>query len=224
MAVAAAVSFGALGTPVAAAEPSTCADLSGVVDGAQICKIQATDPAYSIDISYPVNYPDQQAVFDFVKQTRDGFLNVAKAPGGHDMPYELDTKETEYSSSVPPRGTQSVVFQTFQDVGGAHPQTYYKTFSWDQVQRKPITVDTLFREGTQPFSVILPIVTSELTKQAGQPVDIPPSSGLDPKSYQNFAITNDALIFFFGQGELLPESAGAVQVSVPRAAVEAMLA
>jgi hypothetical protein len=72
--------------------------------------------------------------------------------------------------------------------------------------------------------VILPIVTSELEKQSGQQVEISPGVGLDPKTYENFAVTDDALIFFFGQGELLPEAAGAVEVSVPRSAVATMLA
>jgi hypothetical protein len=224
LAVAAATALGWSSAAVASAAPPKCGDLSGVVDAAQTCQIQATDPAYALNISYPVNYPDDQAVYDYIKQTRDGFLNVAKMPGPHDMPYELDTTATEYNSALPPRGTQSVVFKTFQDVGGAHPQTFYKSFNWDQSYRKPITIDNLFREGTQPFPVILPIVQSELQKQSGQPVAIAPEVGLDPSKYENFAITNDALIFFFSQGELVPEAAGALQVSVPRATIDAMIA
>ena len=52
---------------------------------------------------------------------------------------------------------------------------------------------------------------------------IAPEVGLDPMTYTNFAITNDALVFFFSQGELLPEDAGALQVSVPRGPVDAMI-
>jgi len=42
---------------------------------------------------------------------------------------------------------------------------------------------------------------------------------MDPARYQNFAITDDAVIFYFGRGELLPSYAGATSVSVPRAAI-----
>lgn len=217
-------SIGSSNMAVASAAPPTCADFSGVVDEAQMCHIAATDPGYTLDISYPIDYPDRQGVADYVTQTRDGFLNVAKMPALRTMPYQLDTVATQYSSAVPPSGTQSVVFKTFQDVGGAHPQTFYKSFNWDQGLRKPITIDTLFREGTQPFPVIAPIVASELEKQSGQPVTIPPTVGLDPATYENFAITDDALIFFFSQGEMLPESAGALEVSVPRAPIDAMIA
>ena len=40
----------------------------------------------------------------------------------------------------------------------------------------------------------------------------------------DFAITNDGVIFYFRQGELLPEAAGATQVLVPRAAIDPLLA
>ena len=232
MAASAVVALGSSGVGVASAAPTvpppppapTCADLGGYVDAAQICQIKASDPGYSLDISYPVGYPDAQPVFDYVKQTRDGFLNVARTPDSRTMPYELDTTETEFSSTVPPHLTQSVVFKTYQGVGGAHPTTFYKSFTWDKTLRKPITIDDLFREGTAPFPVILPLVQAEVDKQLGQSVAISPGDGLDPSKYQNFALTNDSLIFFFSQGDVLPEAAGALQVSIPRGPVEAMLA
>jgi hypothetical protein len=98
--------------------------------------------------------------------------------------------------------------------------------------RKPIQIDTggsdkvqpLFQPGANPWPVIFPIVQSELEKQSGQPVIISPVIGLDPTKYENFAITNDAIVFFFSQGVLLPEAAGAVQVAIPRGPIDAMIA
>lgn len=224
LAAAAAATLAVSGVGVAQAAPQTCADLSGVLDGAQMCRISATDPAYTLNISYPVDYPDQAAVVDYIRQTRDGFLNVAKAPEPHEMPYELETTATEYNSALPPRGTESVVFKTYQGVGGAHPLTFYKTFTWDQTLRKPVTGANLFRAGTAPYPLIYPVVLAELTKQLGQPVDIPPGVGLDPSKYENFAITNDAIVFFFDQGEILPEASGALEVAVPRGPIDSMIA
>jgi hypothetical protein len=218
-----AATLGLTNGPVASAAPPKCSDLSGVLV-AQTCQLRTDDPAYTLSIDYPTGYPDPVAVTDYVKQTRDGFLNVAKMPGPHQMPYELDTTATEYNSALPPRGTQSLVFKIYQDLGGAHPQTFYKSFNWDQGLRKPITMATFFREGTQPFPLIYPVVVAELSKQLGQSVVIPPAVGFDPNKYENFAVTNDAIIFFFGQGELLPEAAGALEVSVPRGPIDSMIA
>ena len=110
MAVIAAVS--AAGAPTALAAPSTCASLSGVIDASQHCQIRRTDPGYSLDISFPVDYPDQQAVLDYVAQTRDGFVNVAKTPTPQMKPYELDTTATKYVASGQRRSTQSIVSST----------------------------------------------------------------------------------------------------------------
>ncbi len=146
------------------AAPLKCEDVGATVGVGATCQIQQIDPAYMLNINFPSDYPDQKAVFDYVKQTRDGFLNVAKSPDFRGMPYELDTTSAKYTSAVPPRGTQSVVFTTYQNVGGAHPQTFYKSFNWDQAYRKPITFETLFRDGTDPLPVILPVVQAELAQ------------------------------------------------------------
>jgi hypothetical protein len=213
--------FGSSGVAVAAPK-DYCADLKGGNTGST-CEIQLSDPGYSVDISIPLDYPDQKSIADYISQTRDGFLNTAKSGAPRTTPYELSIKPTEYTSSIPPRGTQAVVFTVDQNVGGTHPQTTYKAFNWDQSYRKPITYDTLWRVD-DPLKTVFPIVQSELQKQTGQQVSIAPSAGYDPMNYQEFAVTNDGVIFFFSQGQLLPEAAGATQVLVPRAAIDPMLA
>jgi Protein of unknown function (DUF3298) len=209
---------------IAAAAPKNyCTDIKGV-DNGQTCLIQLSDPAFQVSISFPSGYPDLKSVADYVSQSRDGFLNVARSSTPHDMPYELDITATSFDSAIPPRGTQSLVLQTYENIGGAHPATMFKAFNWDQTYRKAITYDTLWKPGTDPLKVVFPIVVAELQKQTGQPVFVDPVAGLDPANYQDFAITNDGVIFFFSQGELLPEAAGATQVLVPRAAIDPLLA
>jgi hypothetical protein len=206
-----------------AAPKNYCADLKGV-DNGQTCQIQQSDSGYQVTISFPTGYPDLNAVSDYISQTRDGFVNVAKSSNPLNVPYELDVTSTSYNSSVPPRGTQSLVLQTYENIGGAHPETLFKAFNWDQTLRKPITYDTLWRPDSDPLKVIFPIVVAELQKQTGQPVFVDPTLGMDPASYKDFAITNDGVMFFFSQGQLLPEAAGATQVLVPRAAIDPLLA
>ncbi|OBA86565.1 hypothetical protein A5662_26980 [Mycobacteriaceae bacterium 1482268.1] len=226
------VSFSTVvGAAPASAAPPKCSDLKGNLVG-QNCVIQEADTGYNLNITYPASYPDVQAVFDWVKQTRDGFVNVAKSPDMRTQPYQLEVVPTEYNSAVPPRGTQSVVFKVYQNVGGAHPQTFFKAFNWDQTLRWPIVLDTggrektqpLFQPGANPWPVIFPLVQTELEKQMGTKPAIAPEVGLNPSTYENFAIQNDALVFFFGQGTILPEAAGALTVSIPRAPVDRMIA
>ena len=168
------VGFCSVAAIPASAAPPKCSDLKGAIVG-QNCVIQEADTGYNLSITYPANYPDVQAVFDWVKQTRDGFVNVAKGTDARTQPYQLEVTATEFDSAVPPRGTQSVVFKVFQDVGGTKPQTFYKAFNWDQTLRWPIVLDTggrektqpLFQPGTNPWPIIFPLVQAELEKQMG---------------------------------------------------------
>jgi hypothetical protein len=183
-----------------------------------------TNPTYTLDFSFPNDYPDQAAVTAFLTQSRDGFVNVAEDPDAYNLPYELDAQGAGYRTDQPTGGTRSVVFTVWQNVGGAHPQTFYQAFNWDLGKRAPITFDTLFKPGSRPLDVIYPEVNRYLQKEQGLIDPVPQSAGLDPANYQNFALTDDSLTFFFSQGEVFAESAGPVQASVPRAAVAPMLA
>lgn len=219
-----------LGTAVAGAD-TACDALGGAVDGSGLCRVQATQPDYTLAISFPADYPDGQAVADYLSQQRDGFINVAEMPGSRGLPYEMDATGTGYSSSTPAEGegeavpaTSSVVFELFQDIGGAHPVTWFKAFNYDVENKAPLAFEGLFKPDTKPLEVIFPVVQRELSRQTGTSAVIAEGVGLDPSKYQNFAVTDVDLIFFFGQGELLPESSGANVVHVPRETVAGLLA
>jgi hypothetical protein len=247
---------------VAAAAPKDyCADLKGGNTGSS-CVIALSDPAYTVNISIPLDYPDQKSVADYVSQTRDAFLNTAKSGAPGSTPNSLTMTPTEYSSSVPPRGTQALVFKVVQNTGSAQPQTTYKAFDWDQSYRKAIlyTAAPDDKQSTplwrvdDPLKTIGPLVQADLQQQLAPPPPVapptppaqqgqpaaatstttapPPPTPLpivsgalyNPANYQNFAVLNDGVMFFFDQGLLLPSSYGALQVLVPRSAIDPMIA
>ncbi len=211
------------GCGAVASAQSPCADFGGTLDGST-CRVHTTTDAYTVDTSFPTDYADTGPMIDYLKQTRDGFTAVSQMPGSTGLPYALDITSEQYQSGRPQGGTQSVVLKIYQNVGGAHPLTWYKAYNYNLDTNQPITYDTLFTPGSKPLPVILPIVQKEIDKELGGHVTISPGDGLDASHYQNFAITNDELIFFFGQDELLPSAAGAIAVHVPRSAVASMLA
>lgn len=200
--------------PGAVAAPLGCGELGGTVqDGT--CRIAETTPGYTLDVRYPLDYPDEPAIVNYLAQTKEGYLNVAGTPETRGRPYELDvTAETLQSAQ-----TRSVVLTLFQNVGGAHPTTWYKSFTYDIGRNAPVTFEALFAPGASPMAAIFPIVQRELAYTSGLGDTIAQGDGMDPAHYQNFAVTDDAVIFYFGRGELLPSYAGATSVSVPRAAL-----
>jgi hypothetical protein len=211
--LAAAVLVGLAGSAAAAAQ-SPCVDFGGTLDG-NTCRVHTATDAYLVDIAFPVDYADAQPMMDYLRQTRDGFLNVSQMPGSTGLPYALDITNEEFRSGRAPGGTQSVALKIYQNVGGAHPLTWYKAFNYNLDTHQPITFDTLFTPGSKPLPVIMPIVQKEIDTRLCN--HIPVSDCL-------FALTDNDLIFYFGQNEMLPSAAGAMVVHVPRSAVASMLA
>lgn len=196
--------------PVAGAGPTGCADLGGAVDNRGMCLIEADTPTYTMEVKYPVDYSDEQAIVDYLNQTKAGFLNLAQTPGARNLPYEMDVTAQSFRSAQ----TRSAVLKLFQSVGSAHPTTWYKAFNFDVAKSQPVTFDTVFPAGA--LQQIFPIVQRELERQTGLIGSISPGDGMDPSHYQNFAITDDSVIFFFGRAELLPSYADATSVTIPR--------
>lgn len=203
-----------LAAPTAIAAPAACAALGGVVEAGN-CHVRASDPAYTMDITFPLDYPDEQAIVDYLSQTREGFVNVAKTPDAGSHRLEMDVTSESLSSER----TRSVVLKLFQDVGSAHPTTWYRSFTYDVARGKSVTFDSLFAPDAKPLDVIFPIVQRELETETGLAGSISPGDGRDPTHYQNFAITDDSVIFYFGRAELLPSYAGETSVTVPRSAL-----
>jgi hypothetical protein len=51
-----------------------------------------------------------------------------------------------------------------------------------------------------------------------------PVQDLDANTYQNFAITDDEVIFFFAQDQVVADNNGPHKISVPRSELAALLA
>jgi hypothetical protein len=202
----------------AAADPPSCAGVGGTVD-AGLCHVRATGPSYTLNMTFPADYPDQQPLIDYITQNRDGFLSVAQTTAPRDQPYQLEATTEQHFAGQPPHNTRSAVLKFFQDVGGSHTTTWYKAFNYNLTAKQPLTFDNLFAPNTSPLDTIFPLVKADLERQNALGAAILPSSGRDPSHYQNFAITDDQLIFYFAPGEMLPALAGPCQAAVPRNAI-----
>lgn len=185
--VALAAVFGSSGVAVAAPK-DYCADLKGVSTGST-CKIYLSEAGYSVDITFPLNYPDLQPMADFIAQKRDSFVNTAKSGAPGTTPYALSIMPTSYTSAIPPRGTQAVVLAVTQNVVGATPETTYKSFNWDQSYRKAIIwtaapddkANTPLWRVADPLTTVGPIVKADLEKQlAPPPPAAPPGEPGEP--------------------------------------------
>jgi hypothetical protein len=205
-------------TPVGA-EPS-CTQIGGTINPDQTCQVHITTPGYTLHIGYPTGYPDQTALTERLTQVRDGFVGYAREtpPTQRPHPYSLDIEGTVYRSGPTDTGTVSLMLEIQDDTGAinaAEPAISYTTFNYDLAKRAPITFDTLFKPGTTPVDV-----QRDVAKRG--PVVLPAVDDFGVHDYQNFAVTDDAIIFFFDHDILHEDGPG--KVSVPRAQLVGLLA
>ena len=205
-----------------AAASSACTELKGTVGDANLCTVHTETPNYTIDMSFPVVYPDQRAVVDVLTKQREQFIAVVDEPPVRDVPKALDIKSKTYRSGTPTSGTESLVFEEYDNFGGAHPVTNYDALNFDLGKKASITFDTLFKPEADPVAVLDPIVQAELKKQLpGAPVGDNP---VGAEMYKNFALTDDAVLFFISQGQWTISAAGSQTVSIPRTQLASILA
>lgn len=160
-------------------------------------------PEYTIDVTYPLGYPDGKAVSDFVHADRAEFVDWVNEVGAgmRDRPYTYTVTAKTYRSTR--YSTTSLVLSIDDDTGAAHeahPARSYRAFNFDLATREPITFETLFKPDARPL-------------------------GLPPSDCRNFALTNDAVIFFFGEGQLTSaDNTGPRHIAVPRSELVPLMA
>jgi hypothetical protein len=155
-------------TPSAVAQ-SACTDLGGTVGPDQICHVRSATAAYTLEMSFPLDYPDQKALTDVLMQDRDSFVDWVATFGsdGRGRPYEHVVTAEVYRSGPPDSGTQSLVLEIQDDAGAAHqghPNASFTALNYDLGKRTAITFDALFKPDTKPLEVLNPIVLRELQK------------------------------------------------------------
>ena len=205
-----------------AAASSACTELEGTVGDAGLCTVHTETPDYTIDMSFPVDYPDHGAVEDVLTDQRDEFIDLVDDSPARDVPKALDIKSQTFRSGTASSGTESLVFEEYVNFGGAHPVTNYDALNYDLGKKAPITFDTLFNQEADPVATLDRLVAADLEKQL--PSVTVGENPIGARMYRNFALTDDAVLFFLSQGQWTISAAGPRTVSIPRAELASILA
>lgn len=122
--------------------------------------------------------------------------------------------------------TVSYVYTLFVDTLGAHPNTFYRTFTFDLTTGTQLDIAGLFVPRSDYLRRLSAISQFELAKSLGEFADveyIAQGTGPDPLNYQSFAIKGDELVLLFPPYQVAPYAAGSQEVSIPLEQLEEIL-
>ena len=122
--------------------------------------------------------------------------------------------------------TVSYVYILFVDTLGAHPNTFYRTFTFDLSTGAELDIASLFVPRSDYLRRLSAISQFELAKSLGEFADveyIAQGTGPEPLNYQSFAIKDGELILLFPPYQVAPYAAGSQEVSIPLEQLEEIM-
>lgn len=218
----------------ALAQEDRCAQTGGIYDAERERCIFSAGLDLQIQVPYELMGLSpliDTAVNEFLAETTTRFFNYFTAGAlEYSTPpwilnvayetYELTPAETtEFSPAV-----LTIAFSVYEYSGGANGMGYYETLSFDTTNGVPLEFEDVFVEGSLPQ--LSTLVQGKLATQLGDMSDpefIALGTGEIADNYRSFALTNEAVIFFFDEYQVAAGAAGPQTLSIPIAEIQDLL-
>ena len=178
---------------------------------------------FRYEVQYPTRVMDETFIQNAIRTMLENQINIFM--GAVNTSTTSGTPLTEWSLSVNydvfefDSSVFSVVFHTEENTGGAHPNYYVDTITFDRAHDGILNLQDLFITGSDPLQLIVPFVRNNLEGILGNdPSIVQGIEGGTQPNYDNFkafAVTHDALIFFFPPYQVAPFAAGGFTVRMP---------
>ncbi len=214
-------------------------------------KISESARFYDIEASYPAATPLQAsagleadaAAVAVMRAWIEETMSEFKANGGFDTltPQEIELfyrdgrkQELDIDYTVKSDAhTASFIYLIYADTMGAHPNTYYRTFTFDLSTGEELSLSDLFSPGSSYLSVLSEksraILAPKMAAQSSVPLDEFDRSyledGTEPLSdnFQWFYFEEDAFVLLFPPYQVGPYVFGAQEARIPKAELSAIL-
>lgn len=185
-------------------------------------KEESTD-YYTISIYYPLTKYDtlNQAVSSILNSYIDQLKgsiddNSKKQIEQTKAKYFLDIKFNMYKYLH----YVSYVFYISNYTGGAHPNAYFSTVTFDKNKLKLVTIDDLLKQNKALLVELSQYTYNDLVNNAtikdiGALDMVKDGTEATKENFRNFALTSDGMMIFFEKYQVAPYVAGEFAVSVP---------
>jgi len=227
-----------------APEPVPVNPIGQEPQGQQTGSIVENEQYYEVEAVYPATTPlrasagaqadtaavsamrtfEANAIASFKEQNQLATLTAAEAEMfglGDERKYALGI---DYEMRTSPT-TVSYVFMIYEDTLGAHPNGYYRTFTFDLATGKGLLLSELFAPGAD----YLGILSEKSRASLKNTLDDTPSDMLeagttpDEDNFQNFYLDGSVLVIVFAPYQVGPWAIGTQEVRIPKSDLDGVL-
>lgn len=192
---------------------------------------------YDIEASYPGQTPLRDALgedadaaalarmADFIEETAGDFKQQGDFENLTPEDIEIlglsDTRKESLQiayEELQGAATVSYAYTLHLDTLGAHPNTFYRTFTFDRATGEELEIDDLFVPRADYLTRLSAIAEFELARSLGEFANleyIRQGVAKDPINFQSFAIEGEDLILIFPPYQVAPYAAGTQTVRIP---------
>jgi hypothetical protein len=223
--------------PTSAPETSTPSTQLRLTEHAQYYEVDAAYPSAGSGVTAGASAQMKQWEEDTVTQfkTDSGVTNLTaediQTQGlGPTRKYSLTITYAVHTSAH----TSSYVFTIFEDTLGAHPNTLYRTFTFDSKTGAPLALGDLFVSGTNYLGNLSKTAKAELPKLIAARENVKVSevdmgmlnAGITPTAdnFQNFYLIGSDLVIIFSPYQIGPYVLGSTDFHIPLSTLEGLKA
>lgn len=135
------------------------------------------------------------------------------------------TLDMDYLVTASPR-TLSYVFVIHEDTGGAHGNTYFRTFTFDTETGEALSLADLFVSGADYLGILSGVARTRLPGILGDILDeqmLLAGTGASAENFENFFLDEDTLTILFAPYQVAAYAAGPQTLAIPRAELAQIL-
>ncbi|MDP2593962.1 MAG: RsiV family protein [bacterium] len=183
---------------------------------------------YDIAANYPTTTPLSAQASKAAAEAMQGWVidtvSQFKNDGASNQGRKLSLQIIYLIASSP--HTVSYIFTTSEDMGGAHPNSFFKTFTFNMTTGKQLALGELFAPGADYLGTLSRIARAKLPEIIGQYADqkmIADDTTPDAKNFQNFFIDNATLNILFDPYAVAAYAAGPQTLQIPLADLASIL-
>ena len=175
----------------------------------------------TLRVAYPLELLDNEYIISviepYLESLRADFANIF-AENGFPSPSPWSLYVTyeiyEYSEDI-----VTVKFDISEYTGGAHPNLYFNTMTFDLANQQLLSFTDLFQEDINPLTTIAPLAQEQLgavlgTDEMTMQWIMQGTGDTNFENYRNYAVTDAGLMLFFEPYQVGPYAAGPQSVTI----------